>query len=213
MNEKYYKYSTFVLIISGIIALSYFDNQDAINLFSIVAAVVSIILGVYSLFTSESKNNETNAVFRKLELLNNKIDMKLDNLKDEVKNIKVMNSDNKVEEIITYQGETYQYVSHTDFDSEVELDEEEIKQQINKGLNAYYSEMKIDFVKVLSKSKNIKSATILVIGKGRINEDIFEKIIGEAIMHSTKQSNSTQTNENKKIYSTRSESRTLTIKI
>lgn len=189
MKVRFYKYSTFLFTI--LVALSFYKNQEAINLFSIVSAVVSIILGIYSLITSSTNNMEASKSFKDLEVINTKIDMKLDNLKDEVRSIKIFNDSNDdnlmKNEKIGIQDNILQYIANVNprRNAQInEIDETCFSNNLSDELKSYASKVEIITATLLYELSNdsfIKSFTVCVIIKGALNKDKLNNIVQDIL--------------------------------
>lgn len=170
------------IIVGILIALSYYNNTAAINLFSILAAVVSTILAVYSLFTSNNNNDQVNKVFTDLQTLNTKIDTKLDYIKEDVKRITTVSSfdnSNKKEEnqVLNLNDKVTVYVEHLWCESKMEISQKNFKMELRKSLLEFNSNCEIISANILHSQKDSNVVTILIVLDGKMMEDAIMKIV------------------------------------
>ncbi|WP_346890735.1 hypothetical protein [Clostridium sp. UBA3887] len=183
MNEKknYYKYSTFLLLIGIIIALSWYTNQDAINLFSIITAVVSIILAIYSLFTSNDQNKDTRDLNVEIKLLNERVISKLDSINDKIK----LNIDGKSYKADSADTGATIYVEHIDFENPIKVNSSDFEKKLVDNLSAYNKAWSVIEIKILNFDDESNSITLILI----INSVIKAEIISEIVQNTSRESN------------------------
>ncbi|MDC0800720.1 hypothetical protein POG14_00875 [Clostridium paraputrificum] len=175
MKKNYYEYATWSLIVSGLIALSYYKNGDAINLFSIVAAVVSVILGVYSLFSSISQNQDTSKLVNEIDKLNDKINFKLDNINDK---LTLSINGKEIDNTNIREGVSI-FVQHTNSKDELKVNKKDFKEKMNETIMNYGLSSELIDAQILSDDMNVNSVSLVVIMKGKIGTDQLVKIIDE----------------------------------
>ncbi len=183
LNEKknYYKYSTFLLLIGIIIALSWYTNQDAINLFSIITAVVSIILAIYSLFTSNDQNKDTRDLNVEIKLLNERVISKLDSINDKIK----LNIDGKSYKADSADTGATIYVEHIDFENPIKVNSSDFEKKLVDNLSAYNKAWSVIEIKILNFDDESNSITLILI----INSVIKAEIISEIVQNTSRESN------------------------
>lgn len=181
MKEKHYIQIIVLLVVSSIVALSYYQNGEAINLFSIISAILSGVLAVYSLFSSYKNNENTDGALKKLELLTSKIDYKIDYLKDDVRSLKVIKNDGTYSNTILPGEDVSIYVSHISSESELLINKSSFDDELNNELMSFASTCKVLSAYILNTEKDKKSFTVIVAVKGKVFEDKLRQIVEDTI--------------------------------
>lgn len=184
---------TICILIGIIIWIFTFRNSnkvDVVNVISLGSAFVSFILAIYSLITSYDEKQSAYELNNKTSILMNKMDCKLDFIKDNVKDLRVLNVYDKYEKntFIESKSKSFHvedgitiFTQFIDADRNVTVNIEALGNEIQNILKKVYSESKlIKYSLLKAKTTEIKSFGFILIFKGNFDEEYIGNLVQEA---------------------------------